>query len=47
MNPLAVLDYNFAVGKFPLVLQNALLINDEILLAVGIGKNTILRGGLR
>ncbi len=44
-NPYAVLDYNVAVGKFPLVLHNSLLINDEIL-GVGLGKNTIIREGL-
>jgi len=45
VDPFAVLDYNFAVGKFPVALHNALLMNDEIL-AVGLGKNTILRDGL-
>jgi len=45
LNPLPVLDYNFAVGKFPIELHNSLLINDEIL-GFGLAKNTILRGGL-
>ncbi len=45
VNPLAVLDYNFAVGKFPVELHNSLLMNDEIL-GVALGKNTILLGGL-
>jgi len=45
VNPFAVLDYNIAVGKFPVLLHNSLLIDDEIL-GVGLGKNTILRGGL-
>jgi hypothetical protein len=45
VNPLAVLDYNFAVGKFPVALHNSLLMNDEIL-GFGLGKNTILAGGL-
>jgi hypothetical protein len=45
VDPLAVLDYNFAVGKFPVELHNSLLMNDEIL-GFGLGKNTILRGGL-
>ena len=45
VDPLAVLDYNFAVGKFPVELHNSLLMNDEIL-GVGLGKNSILVGGL-
>lgn len=44
VSPYAVLDHNFAVGKFPVALHNSLLMNDEIL-GLGVGKNTILRGG--
>ncbi len=45
VSPFAVLDYNVAVGKFPVALHNSLLMNAEIL-GVGLGKNTILWGGL-
>jgi len=45
VNPDAVLDYHVAVGKFPIALHNSLLMNDEIL-AVALGKNTIMRNGV-
>lgn len=40
LDPFAVRDYNFVVGKFPFSLHNSLLMNDEIL-GVVLGKNTI------
>lgn len=35
------LDYHFTVGKFPFILHNSLLVNDELLGAV-VNKNTLL-----
>ena len=40
-NPYPPRDYHFVAGKFPFLMQNALLMNDEIL-GVAINKNTIL-----
>lgn len=45
LDPFAVMDYNFVVGKFPYALHNSLLINDEIL-GVVLSKNTIYLGQL-
>ncbi|MEQ8786677.1 MAG: hypothetical protein RIC55_10280 [Pirellulaceae bacterium] len=45
VDPFAVRDYTITAGKFPFVLQNALLMNDEIL-GVAINKNTIYAGNL-
>lgn len=45
LDPFAVMDYNFAVGKFPFSLHNSLLMNDEII-GVALSKNTIYLGKL-
>jgi len=45
LDPFAVMDYNFAVGKFPFALHNSLLMNDEIL-GIVLSKNTIYLGQL-
>jgi hypothetical protein len=45
LDPFAVMDYNFVVGKFPLALHNSLLMNDEIQ-GVVLSKNTIYLGNL-
>lgn len=45
LDPFAVMDYNFVVGKFPFALHNSLLMNDEIL-GVVLSKNTIYLGSL-
>ncbi|MCA9121688.1 MAG: hypothetical protein H6822_36155 [Planctomycetaceae bacterium] len=45
LDPFAVTDYNFVVGKFPFALHNFLLMNDEIL-GVVLAKNTIYLGPL-
>jgi len=45
LDPFAVMDYNFVVGKFPLAFHNFLLMNDEIL-GVALAKNTIYLGQL-
>lgn len=41
LDPIAPIDLGVTMGKFPLILHNALLINDEIL-AIGLNKSTIL-----
>lgn len=45
LDPFAVMDYNFVVGKFPFAMHNFLLMNDEIL-GVVLSKNTIYLGEL-
>ncbi|PQO30452.1 hypothetical protein DTL21_24165 [Bremerella cremea] len=42
-DPFAVRDINLAVGKFPFLLQNQLLMNDEVL-GLALSKNTIFVG---
>lgn len=45
VDPFAVLDYHIVAGRFPFVLHNSLLMNDEIL-GVVVNKNTIYTGNL-
>lgn len=45
LDPFAVWDYNIVAGKFPYILHNSLLMNDEIL-GVVLSKNTIYLGQL-
>ena len=43
VDPFAVRDVNIAVGKFPLLFQNQLLMNDEVL-GLAVSKNTLFVG---
>lgn len=43
IDPFAVRDIHFAIGKYPFALHNELLINDDVL-GVIVGKNTIYGG---
>ena len=40
-DPFAALDYNFTVGRVPVLLHNQLLMNDELLAAI-VSKNTLI-----
>jgi hypothetical protein len=40
------LDYGFSIGRQPLILQDGLLVNDDILDMIGITRNTVLPKGV-